>query len=171
MISTKLNQAINEQLTFEFYSAHIYLSMAAYCAATDLPGFSHFLRVQYREEVDHAMKFFNFVAEMEGNVKITGFQDPQADFSSVLNAFEIALNHEKIVTGRIYDLKTIAMEEKSYAASSFLEWYVNEQIEEESNFTAIVRRLKMIAQDSAALFMLDNELAARVYVPLPEANV
>ena len=97
MISPKLNQAINEQMNFEFYSAHIYLSMAAYCAASDLPGFSHFLRVQYREEVDHAMKFFNFVAEMEGNVKITGFQDPQSDFSSVLNAFEIALNHEKIV--------------------------------------------------------------------------
>ena len=171
MISPKLNQAINEQMNFEFYSAHIYLSMAAYCAANDLPGFSHFLRVQYREEVDHAMKFFNFVAEMEGNVKITSFQDPQPDFSSVLNAFEIALNHEKIVTGRIYDLKTTAVEEKNYAASSFLEWYVNEQIEEESNFTAIVRRLKMIAQDSAALFMLDNELAARVYVPLPEANV
>jgi ferritin len=171
MISTKLNQAINEQITFEFYSAHIYLSMAAYCAASDLPGFSHFLRVQYREEVDHAMKFFNFVAEMEGNVKIAGFQDPQADFSSVLDAFEIALKHEKIVTGRIYDLKTTAIEEKNYAASSFLEWYVNEQIEEESNFTAIVRRLKMIAQDPAALFMLDNELAARVYVPLPEANV
>jgi ferritin len=171
MISKKLNQAINEQITFEFYSAHIYLSMAAYCAAIDLPGFSHFLRVQYREEVDHAMKFFNFVAEMEGDVKIAGFKDPQVDFSSVLDAFEIALNHEKIVTGRIYELKTTAIEEKNYAASSFLEWYVNEQIEEESNFMAIVRRLKMIAQDPAALFMLDNELAARVYVPLPEANV
>jgi len=171
MISKKLNQAINEQITFEFYSAHIYLSMASYCAANDLPGFSHFLRVQYREEVDHAMKFFNFVAEMEGNVTITGFQDPQTDFGSVLNAFEIALNHEKVVTGRIYDLKTIAVEEKNYAASGFLEWYVNEQIEEESNFTAIVRRLKMVANDPAALFMLDNELAARVYVPLPEANV
>ncbi len=171
MISTKLNEAVNNQITFEFYSAHIYLSMAAYCAAVDLPGFSHFFRVQYREEIDHAMKFFNFVAEMGGNIKITGFQDPQADFSSILNAFEVALNHEKTVTGRIYDLKTIAIEEKNYAASSFLEWYINEQIEEESNFTALVRRLKMIADDPAALFMLDNELAARAYVPLPEANV
>jgi ferritin len=171
MISTKLNQVINEQITFEFYSAHIYLSMAAYCASVDLPGFSHFLRVQYREEVDHAMKFFNFVAEMEGNVKISGFQDPQAEFSSVLNACETALNHEKIVTGRIYDLKTIAEEEKNYAASSFLDWYVNEQIEEESNFTGIVRRLKMVADNPAALFMLDNELGARVYNPLPEANI
>src|SRR5512135_2432449 len=131
MISPKLNEAINEQITFEFYSAHIYLSMAAYCEAIDLPGFSHFFRVQYREEIDHAMKFFNFVAEMGGNVKIAGFQDPQAEFSSVLNALEVALNHEKIVTGRIYDLKTVEIEEKNYAASSFLEWYVNEQIEEE----------------------------------------
>ena len=171
MISERLNQAINEQLTFEFYSAHIYLSMAAYCAAADLPGFSHFLRVQYREEVDHAMKFFNFVVEMDGRVKITGFPDPQADFSSVLGAFEIALNHEKTVTGRIYDLKTIAVEEKNYAASGFLEWYVNEQIEEESNFAFIVKRLRIVAHDPAALFMLDNELAARVYVPLAEANV
>jgi ferritin len=127
--------------------------------------------VQYREEVDHAMKFFNFVTEMEGTVKISGFQDPQSDFSSVLNAFETALNHEKVVTGRIYDLKTIAMEEKNYAASTFLEWYVTEQIEEESNATGIIRRLKMIGDDAAALYMLDNELAARVYVPLPEANV
>ncbi|MEI7884062.1 MAG: ferritin [Clostridia bacterium] len=171
MISAKLNQAINEQITFEFYSAHIYLSMAAYCVAMDLPGFSHFLRVQYREEVDHAMKFFNFVAEMEGNVKITGFQDPEADFASVLSAFEIALAHEKIVTGRIYDLKSIAVEEKNYAASGFLDWYVTEQIEEESNFTAIVRRLKMVAHDPAALYMLDNELATRIYTPLLEANI
>ncbi len=145
--------------------------MASYCASLDLPGFSHFFRVQYREEIDHAMKFFNFVAEMGGTVNITGFQDPQTGFSSVLNAFEVALNHEKTVTGRIYDLKTIAIEEKNYAASSFLEWYVNEQIEEEANFTGLVRRLKMVADDPAALFLLDNELAARVYVPLPEANV
>jgi ferritin len=171
MISARLNQAINEQITYEFYSAHIYLSMAAYCAANDLPGVSHFFRVQYREEVDHAMKFFNFVAEMDGSVKITGFQDPQTEFSSVLNAFEVALNHEKIVTGRIYDLKTIAVEEKNYAASAFLEWYINEQVEEESNFAGLARRLKMITNDPAALYMLDNELAARVYVPLPEANV
>ena len=171
MISEKLNQAINEQITYEFYSAHIYLSMAAYCAANDLPGVSHWFRVQYREEVDHAMKFFNFVSEMEGTVKITGFQDPQPDFSSVLDAFETALKHEKVVTGRIYDLKTIAIDEKNYAASAFLEWYVNEQIEEESNAMGIVRRLKMIGDDPAALYMLDNELAARVYVPLPEANV
>ncbi len=171
MISAKLNQAINEQITFEFYSAHIYLAMAAYCAANDLPGFSHFLRVQYREEVDHAMKFFNFVSEMDGNVKIAGFQDPQADFSSVLDAFEVALNHEKTVTKKIYDLKTIAIDERNYAASSFLEWYVNEQIEEEANFSAIVRRLKRVAKDPAALFILDNELSARAYIPLPEANV
>ena len=171
MISAKLNQAINEQMNFEFYSAHIYLSMAAYCAAIDLPGFSHYLRVQYREEVDHGMKFFNFVADMDGNVMITGFQDPQTEFSSVLNACEVALNHERIVTGRIYDLKTIAVEEKNYAASAFLEWYVNEQVEEESNFAGLVRRLKMIGNDPAALLMLDNELATRVYTPLPEANV
>jgi len=171
MISARLNQAINDQITYEFYSAHIYLSMAAYCAANDLLGVSHFFRVQYREEVDHAMKFFNFVAEMDGSVKIAGFQDPQTEFISVLDAFEVALNHEKIVTGRIYDLKTIAVEEKNYAASAFFEWYVNEQVEEESNFSGLVRRLKMIANDPAALYMLDNELAARVYVPLPEANV
>ena len=171
MISEKLNQAINEQITYEFYSAHIYLSMAAYCAANDLPGVSHWFRVQYREEVDHAMKFFNFVTEMEGAVNISGFQDPQSEFSSVLDAFETALKHEKVVTGRIYDLKTIAIEEKNYAASAFLEWYVNEQIEEESNAMGIVRRLKMIGDDPAATYMLDNELAARVYVPLPEANV
>ena len=171
MISEKLNQAINDQITFEFYSAHIYLSMAAYCDDHELPGFAHFLKVQYREETDHAMKFFNFVNETDGTVKIAGFEDPESDFASVLGAFEIALNHEKIVTSRIYDLKTIAIEEKNYAASAFLDWYVNEQVEEEATFTALVNRLKRVSENPAALYMMDNELAARVYTPLPEANI
>ncbi len=169
MLSTKLNQAFNDQINFELFSAHLYLSMAAYCNGLDLPGFAHFFHIQYREEVDHAMKTFNFIGAMGGKVEITGFEDPKVDFQSLEGVFVDALAHEKIVTSRIYDLKTLALEEKNYAAANFLDWYVNEQVEEEDTFSKYVKRLKLMKDSPAALEMMDRELQARVWTPLPEA--
>ncbi|MCJ7688262.1 MAG: ferritin [Clostridiaceae bacterium] len=165
MISERLLRELNNQINFEFYSTHIYLAMAAYCAAEDFDGFANFFKVQAEEEKFHAMKFYNYVNEMNGRVLLEGMPTPQNEFKSFLNVFEVALAHEKIVTSRIYNLTDIATEEREHATISLLKWFVDEQVEEESNFTAIIKKLTRIKDDPASLYMLDTELAARVFVP------
>ncbi|MEK6266602.1 MAG: ferritin [Clostridium sp.] len=165
MISERLLSELNNQINFEFYSAHIYLAMAAYCAAEDFDGFANFFKVQAEEEKFHAMKFYNYVNEMNGRVVLEGMPDPQNEFKSLLNSFEISLAHEKIVTKRIYNLTDIATEEREHATISLLKWFIDEQVEEESNFTSIIKKLTRIKDDPSSLYMLDTELAARVFVP------
>ncbi|MGK0466504.1 ferritin [Clostridium sp.] len=165
MISERLLSELNNQINFEFYSAHIYLAMAAYCAAEDFDGFANFFKVQAEEEKFHAMKFYNYVNDMNGRVVLEGMPDPQNEFKSLLNAFEVSLAHEKIVTRRIYNLTDIATEEREHATISLLKWFIDEQVEEESNFTSVIKKLTRIKDDPSSLYMLDTELAARVYVP------
>jgi len=165
MISERLLNELNKQINFEFYSAHIYLAMAAYCASEDFDGFSNWFKVQAEEEKFHAMKFYNYVNEMNGRVILEGMPDPQNDYKSLLDAFQVSLNHEKIVTSKIYNLTDIATEEKEHATISLLKWFVDEQVEEETNFSGLVKRLSRINDDPTSLYMLDAELAARVFVP------
>ena len=165
MISERLLNELNKQINFEFYSAHIYLAMAAYCASEDFDGFSNWFKVQAEEEKFHAMKFYNYVNEMNGRVVLEGMPDPQNDYKSLLDAFQVSLNHEKIVTSRIYNLTDIATEEKEHATISLLKWFVDEQVEEETNFSGLVKRLSRINDDPTSLYMLDAELATRVFVP------
>lgn len=165
MLSQKLLDELNLQIKYELYSAHYYLAMAAYCASNDLPGFENFFKVQAEEEKFHAMKFFDFVNEMDGTVKILGLEEPEDDFKSVTDVFEKALEHEKFVTKRIYYLMDIATEEKEHATMSMLKWFVDEQIEEENSMKTIIRRLNRISEDSHGLYMLDQELAMRVFTP------
>ena len=131
MISERLLKELNKQINFEFYSAHIYLDMAAYCAAEDFDGIANFFTVQAEEEKFHAMKFYNYVNEMNGRVVLEGMPDPQVEYKSILDAFEIALDHEKIVTSKIYNLTDIATEEREHATISLLKWFIDEQVEEE----------------------------------------
>ena len=164
MLSEKLENSLNDQINFEFYSAHIYLSMAAYCLGMDLDGFANFFTVQAEEEKFHAMRFFNYVNQKEGKIVLKGMPNPSVDFKSALDVFETALSHEKIVTTRIYNLSDIAMEEREHATLSLLKWFIDEQVEEENNFTNIIKKLKRMGNDSAALYLLDAELATRVFV-------
>lgn len=165
MFSENLAQALNDQINFEFYSAHLYLSVAAYFSSIDLDGFANFFTVQAEEEKFHAMKFYNYVNEMEGRVLLKGFENPPVYFDSPLDAFEKSLEHEKIVSKRIYNLSDIAMEEREHATLSLLRWFIDEQVEEEKNLNTVIKKLKRIENDMAALYMLDTELAARVFVP------
>ncbi len=163
MLSEKLVHEMNQQIKYEFFSGCLYLAMAAYCEAEDLPGFAHFFRIQEQEERDHALKFFTYVNDVDGRVKMFGFDDPQNDYDSMLAVFQKAYAHEQWVTKRIYTLMDIAMEEKEHATISFLKWFVDEQIEEESTMKNIVKRLERIGNDAQALYALDAELATRVY--------
>lgn len=164
MLSTKLIDAINEQINYELLSEYLYLSMAAYCDSEDLPGFSNFFKVQVQEERFHAMKFFNYLNEMDARVKLKPIAGPLVDFESPLSVFEMSLAHEKTVTSRIYNLMDIAQEEKEHATISLLKWFIDEQVEEENSFKGIISKLKRGETNPAALYMLDDQLAQRVFV-------
>ncbi|PTL37552.1 ferritin [Alkalicoccus saliphilus] len=165
MLSKKLTEALNEQMNYEFYSAHVYLATAAYCSAESLDGFANFFLVQSVEERFHAMKFYNFINDMGDRAEISGMDHPSNTFNSVLETFEKSLEHEKEVTRRIYHLADLAMDEREHATMTFLNWFIEEQVEEEASFDTLIQRLKRIGEDKNAFEMLDSELAKRTFTP------
>ena len=166
-MNKKLEDAINTQLNFEIESAFVYLAMKNYLETLSLEGFVNWFDVQFQEEMAHAQKFMNFVNERGGRVDIRGFETPRNDFKSVLEVLETSLAHEKEVTRRIHNLMKLAIEENDYASVSLLQWYVDEQVEEEDNFSKLIEKVKLVKD--AGLYMLDKELATRVFVPINTA--
>ncbi len=165
ILNQKLLDAINVQVNYEIESAHIYLAMAGYVATLGLDGFENWLMVQYEEELAHAKKFIAYLNSRGARVNITGFADPKNDFKSLLEVLETSLAHELTVTARINNLMKISHEVNDYAAVSFLQWYVDEQVEEEENFSKLIEKVKLVKD--AGLYMLDKEVATRVFVPIP----
>ena len=165
MIDKKMQSAFNEQINAELYSAYLYLSMVAYFESVNLPGFATWMRVQTQEEVMHAMKIYDYINERGGRVILKSIGEPQTEWESPLAAFEAAYEHEQKVTGLINGLVNLAIEEKDHAANMFLQWFVNEQVEEESNADAIVQKLKLMADAPGGMYMLDNEMGQRVFTP------
>jgi ferritin len=159
--SRKIEEAMNAQLGFELSSAHAYLSMAAYCEDESLPGFAHWMKLQYQEELDHAEKFFDFIVDRGGRVRLEGIEVPKTDFSSPLEIFEVSLENEKAVTDAINELYTLTTKEQDYASQAFLNWFVTEQVEEEKLVTEIIDALKRVGQSGEALLLLDRELGRR----------
>ena len=170
MLSKKMANALNGQLNAELYSAYLYLSMEAYFQAANLPGFANWMRVQVQEEQFHAMKFYDFINERGGRVILAQIQAPSNEWDSPLAAFEAVLAHEQKVTGLINDLVDLAIQEKDHAANSFLQWFVDEQVEEEDNAGTIVGQLKLIKDSPQALFLMDKELSQRVFTPPTSAE-
>jgi len=169
MFSEKLLAELNTQIMYEFYSAHYYLAMAAYCASEDLDGFENFFKVQADEEHFHAMKFYDYINEMGGRVEMKGFKDPKKDYASMVEVFSLALEHEKFVTKRIYQLMDLATEEKEHATISFLKWFIDEQVEEEATMNGVLKKLERFGEGGSGIMMLDSELAQRTFTP-PAAN-
>ena len=165
MLSETIQDAFNDQLNFEMYSANIYLAMAAWFDSQNLVGFANWMKVQYEEEMFHAMKFYNFINERGGRVVMNAIAEPSNKWDSPLAAFEIALAHERIVTGRINDLVARATQEKDHASVNFLQWFVGEQVEEEANVDGVAQQLKLVQGAPGGLFMLDRELGQRVFTP------
>ena len=161
MLSKKMEKALNEQINAELYSAYLYLAMSAWFESQNLPGFAAWMRIQHREETGHGMKLFKFVTERRGRVALKAIEEPAKEWKSPLAAFEAAFEHEQYITGRIGDLVNLAVEEKDHAANAFLQWFVNEQVEEEASVDAIVQKLKMAEKSPGALLMLDHELGKR----------
>ncbi|MEM0203822.1 MAG: ferritin [Archaeoglobaceae archaeon] len=162
-LSEKVVGALNVQLNREIYSAYLYLSMSAYFESLGLKGFANWMKVQWQEELMHAMKFFDYIANRGGRVELYEIEAPPKEWKSPLEAFEFALEHEKSVTKRISDLVNLSIEEKDHATFNMLQWFVNEQVEEERSFGEIVAKLKLAGNDTRALLFLDAELGQRKF--------
>lgn len=165
MLNKKLESAINDQIQRELASAYIYLSMAAYFEANTLPGFANWMRIQFHEEQAHAFKFFDFVYDRGGTVKLQPIEGPPTEFESPIDVFAQTLAHEQKVTGHINDLYTWAVEERDYPSQILLQWFIDEQVEEEKNAGDILDLLKMVEGNPHALLMLDREYGARAMPP------
>lgn len=159
-------KSLNEQINAEFFSAYIYLSMAAYAYSLNLPGVANWFKVQAQEEVDHAMGFFRFVNDRGEKVELEAIEKPPKAYKSILSAFEEGLKHEKYISERINRLYQLAVREKDYPLQSFLKWYIDEQVEEEASFTDLIAKAKRLVGSSEGLYLLDQELAKRKYTPV-----
>ena len=164
MISKKMEKAFNDQINAEFYSEYLYLSMLSYLETLNLKGFVNWMTVQIQEEHAHAMGMFNYVHERGGKVELEAIEKPETKWNTPLEVFEHVLKHEQLVTSKINALMDVAESEKDRAALSFLEWYLKEQVEEESSVGGVLATLKLIDDDKKALLMLDKDLAARTFV-------
>jgi len=166
MLSEKMEEALNEQINKEMYSAYLYMAMSAHSKHIGLDGFANWFMVQYQEEMTHAMKIYDYINEQGGKVKLKAIKEPPSEFESPLDMFEKTLEHEKFITKSINELMDLAIKENDHATQIFLHWFVTEQIEEEANDNEIIAKLKLVG-DGNGLFMLDKELAARIFTPPP----
>ncbi len=170
MIKKSMQDAINEQIVREMYSSNLYLAMSAYFAKINLNGFANWMRIQAEEEMLHALKFFDYVIDRGGEVSIGQIASPKHDWNSPVEAFEDALKHEQLVTEWINGLAELAMQEKDFASSSMLNWFIDEQVEEEATTGEIVDRLKLVGDSKSGLFMIDSELKQRKKAPVAPAK-
>ncbi|MCJ7733670.1 MAG: ferritin [Anaerolineales bacterium] len=161
MFSEKMQVAMNDQIHHELESAYIYLSMAAYFTDQNYPGFAHWMKLQFDEEMIHAFRFYDYIHSRGARVILQSVEKPPADFDSPLAAFETSLAHEQKITNDIHKLYALAMEEKDYPSLSFLQWFIDEQVEEEEHVGEVVENVKRVTGVSHAMLMLDRELALR----------
>lgn len=167
MISKKMEVALNEQVNKEFYSAYMYLAMSAYCNTIGLPGFAYWMRLQYEEENLHVTKMYDYILDQGGEVHLKMIEEPPKEYGTPLAVFEKTLEHEQFVTRSIHELMSLAVEERDYATQAFLQWYVSEQVEEESNVQDVLNPLRMVGDDKGGLMMIDQKLSARVAPTAP----
>ena len=164
MIDQRMQEALNKQINAEIYSAYLYLSMSAHFQSVNLAGFANWMRVQWQEELAHALKFYDYVNERGGRVVLQPVEAPPSAWDSPLALFEDVYRHEQKVTGMINKLVDLAVEIRDHATNNVLQWFVAEQVEEEASAGEVVQKLKLVGDDPSALFMIDRELAQRVFV-------
>ena len=169
MIKEKMLKAINDQINAEQYSALLYLSMSAWFQDKGLPGFANWMYIQYQEELTHANKFFNYVNERGGKVTIKAIEQMPTNWDGIIEVFEATQEHEQKVTSLIDNLVEVAVSEKDHATQSFLQWFVDEQVEEEANVQEILDTLKLIDGQGNGIFMLDREMRQRTFVDSTQA--
>ncbi|MFH1223553.1 MAG: ferritin [Pseudomonadota bacterium] len=163
MLNPKIEKILNEQINAEFYSAFLYLSMSAWFERQNLPGFAKWTYVQYLEETTHALKFFKYMNERGGNVKLTTIKETPLEWKSAMDVFDNIYKHEQYVTSLINNIVDVSIQEKDHATNNIAQWYVAEQVEEEANAQLILGHLKRGGDSRDSLFMLDKEVGVRVF--------
>jgi len=163
MLKPKVEKAINKQINAELWSSYLYLSMSSYLESISLSGFANWMIMQAQEEVNHAMRLYNHVIERGGRVLLEKIEEVPTEWKSPLHVFEETFKHEQKVTSLIEHLVDVAEQEKDRASLNMLQWFIDEQVEEEASADEIVQKLKLIGDQGSGLFMLDNELGQRVY--------
>ena len=163
MLKEKIEKAFNDQVNAEVYSAYLYWSMAAALEDMQLKGCASWMRVQAQEEMTHAAKFYDYILERGGRVKLTAIAAPPTEWKDVQAIFEETLKHEQHVTSLINGLADLTAAEKDYAGSNFLQWFVNEQVEEEATAQEVLGMVRMASANPGSLFMLDNQMGQRVF--------
>ena len=170
MVSKSLETAINKQINAEFWSAYLYLSMSVHFANKGLSGFANWFKIQFQEEQDHALKFSNYLISKGNKVELSPIEKVETSWDSLLAAYEDTLAHEKIVTGFIHNLVKLAREENDYATENMLQWFVNEQVEEEETAQGLIDSLKLIGTNGFGIYTMDKELSTRTYTPINDAT-
>ena len=166
MVSEKILNLLNDQIKKELHSAYVYLGIEAYLTDLGLKGMANWFRVQTQEELDHALKFFNYVSEVGGLAQLGTIDAVATTYETPLEAMKAALEHERYITREIYKIVDAAVDEKDHKTISFLKWFVDEQVEEEANAEDNVKNLQLEKDSPNGLFMIDREMATRVYVPI-----
>jgi ferritin len=161
MIKQKIQDEINEQIQAEFQSAWLYLQFSAWFENKNLEGFAHWMKMQWREEQEHGMKFYDHLLRRGGEVELQQIEKPKVSADRVIGIFEKVLDHERYITKRIHSLYDLAKEEDDYPLQTLLHWFIDEQVEEEENAESILERLEMIGGEGTSLYILDRELANR----------
>ncbi len=164
MLSKEMTKALNGQLNKEFYSAYMYLGMSAYAGSKGYNGCASWFNIQYQEEITHAMKLFNYLQDQSADVELKDVKAYNISKGELVDIFDKAYKHEQMMTGWLNDLSDMAMKEKDHATYNLLQWYVNEQVEEEAMFSEIIDQLRMIGKDGYGLYSIDKELGSRVFV-------
>ena len=163
MINENIKSKLNTQLNMEFYSAYLYLGMSAFCANLGYRGSANWFMVQYEEENTHALKIYNYLLDQGSKIELLQIKQPKTTHTSLLECFEDSLKHERMMTDSINELCDLAIKDKDHATYIFLQWFVQEQIEEESSVSEIISKLKLIG-DGNGIFIIDSQLAERQFV-------
>jgi len=162
VFTEKVQKALNDQIHHELESAYIYLSMAGYFESANFPGFAHWMKMQFEEEMLHTFRFFDYIHSRGAKVTLQAIEAPPKDYKSPLAVFEKSLAHEQKITADIHNLYSLAMEEKDYHSLSFLQWFIDEQVEEEEHVGGVVEDIKRISDSDQGMLMLDRELGQRL---------
>lgn len=161
MISDNLNNIINEQINKEFFSGYLYLSMSAYLRELGLFGFSSWLKIQAKEEVEHGLKLFDYLIERNSFVTLKQIRTPEFEYNGILSIFNLIYEHEKCITASVMKIAKAAEDECDRTTLSFIDWFIDEQVEEESTIKNIIKRLELFGDDKIALYLLDKELGEK----------
>jgi ferritin len=168
MLDSEIEKAINDQLNAEIYSSYLYYSMAAWFESQSLKGFSHWLRIQALEELTHVQRFYDYVHDRGGRILMQPIDGPRTEWDSPLGCFEDVYAHEVEVTRKMNALLDLAMARSDHATTNFLQWFIAEQVEEEASADEVVQRLKLVEKTEGGLFLLDQEMDKRTFVPPPD---